>query len=199
MISTLIFDADGVLINAELFSETLARDYNVDKLKEKEFFSSHFQDCLIGKADLKESIAPYLASFGWRGTVDEFLEYWFKASHSLDEALIDYIQKLRRAGKLAALATNQEKYRTNYMLKHMGFEGVFDKVYSSAHLGLKKPAIEFFAKIAEDLEVPKHEILFWDDDQNNIDGAKKYGIHAEFYTNYNSFVAKMKTKYNLAV
>lgn len=199
MISTLIFDADGVLINAEQFSETLARDYDVDKAKEKEFFTTHFQECLVGKADLKESVAPYLLSFGWKGSVDEFLEYWFKAGHSLDEALVGYVQKLRESGKQVVLATNQEKYRTEYMLKHMGFKGAFDKIYSSAHLGLKKPAVEFFAKVVEDLNVPKDEVLFWDDDQRNIDGALEYGIHAEFYTTYESFIETMKTKYDLAV
>lgn len=197
MISTLIFDADGVLINGEQFSEVLARDYEVDKAKEKEFFTTHFQECLVGKADLKESVAPYLSSFGWKGTADEFLDYWFKSGHSLDETLIEYVQKLRKSGKRVVLATNQEKYRTDYMLKHMGFEGAFDKIYSSAHLGLKKPATDFFAKVVEDLNVPKNEVLFWDDDQRNIDGAKEYGIHAEFYADYDSFMATMRTKYNL--
>ncbi len=199
MITALILDADGVLINGESFSETLARDYDVDKAKEKEFFTTHFQECLVGKADLKESIAPYLSSFGWKGTVDEFLEYWFKAGHSLDEELIAYVQKLRKSGIGAVLATNQEKYRTEYMLEHMGLADAFDKIYSSAHLGLKKPAVEFFAKVIGDLGVHKDDVLFWDDDQRNIDGAKEYGIHAEFYTDYDSFIATMKTKYGLAV
>lgn len=199
MISTFIFDADGVLINGEQFSETLARDYKVDKAKEKEFFTTHFQECLVGKADLKESIAPYLSSFGWKGSVDEFLEYWFKAGHRLDEALIKDIQKLRNSGKRVVLATNQEKYRTEYMLQQMGFQGAFDKIYSSAHLGLKKPAIEFFAKVTEDLKVPKDEVLFWDDDQRNVDGALEYGIHAEFYTTYEAFIETMKIKYGVAI
>lgn len=85
------------------------------------------------------------------------------------------------------------------MLKHMGFEGAFDKIYSSAHLGLKKPAAEFFAKVVDDLDVDKKDVLFWDDDQRNIDGALEYGIHAEFYTTYESFVEIMKTKYGLTV
>ncbi len=199
MITALILDADGVLINGESFSETLARDYGVDHDKEKEFFTTMFQDCLVGKADLKESVAPYLVSFGWKGNVDEFLEYWFKAGHSLDEALMGYVQKLRNSGIHVVLATNQEKYRTQYMLEHMGFAGAFDKIYSSAHLGLKKPAVEFFAKVVDDMGTDKDNILFWDDDQRNIDGALEYGIHAEFYSDYESFLESMKSKYSLTI
>jgi len=197
MITTLIFDADGVLINGESFSETLARDYDVDHAKEKEFFTTKFQECLVGEADLKESVAPYLTSFGWKGSVDEFLDYWFKAGHSLDEPLMTYVKKLREAGLRVVLATNQEKYRTEYMLEHMGFADAFDKIYSSAHLGLKKPAVEFFAHVVDDLGTSKDEVLFWDDDQRNIDGATEYGIRAEFYSDYASFLAKMTDTYNL--
>jgi len=185
-------DADGVLVNGEQFSKVLARDFDVDPAKEQEFFTTIFQDCLIGKADLKEAITPYLASFGWKSTADEFLGYWFKAEHGLNDELISHLQKLRHQGIFLALATNQEKYRTQYMLDHMGFAEVFDKIYSSAHLGLKKPAIEFFAKVVDDLGAKKSEVLFWDDDQQNIDGAKSYGIHAEFYTDYDAFRPIMK-------
>jgi putative hydrolase of the HAD superfamily len=198
MITAIIFDADGVLINGEAFSETLARDYDVDHDKEKEFFTTKFQDCLVGAADLKESIAPYLTAFGWPGTADEFLDYWFTSSHKLDEELIGYVQKLRAAGTRAVLATNQEKYRTQYMLERMGFAETFDKAYSSAHLGLKKPAVEFFARVVEDMGAPKDEVLFWDDDQRNIDGATEYGIHAEFYTDYASFRTVMREKYGFS-
>ncbi len=197
MIKTLIMDADGVLLDGEGFAKILIRDYDVDRTKEKEFFTTKFQDCLVGKADLKQSIAPYLSSFGWKGTVDEFLDYWFKAEHSLNQELMQYIQDLRASGIQVILATNQEKYRTQYMLEHMGFNEAFDRVYSSAHLGLKKPAVEFFAKIADELDLEKDETLFWDDDQENIEGAKTYGIHAEFYADYPSFAVKMKTTYSL--
>lgn len=199
MITLLILDADGVLINGEKFADVLARDFQTDKAKEKEFFTTKFQDCLVGKADLKESIAPYLSSFGWKGSVDEFLEYWFKAEHSINEKLMRYVQRLRKSSVKVVLATNQEKYRTHYMLEHMNFDGMFDKIYSSAHLGLKKPAIEFFAYVVEDMNVNKNEVLFWDDDQRNIEGALEYGISAEFYNDYDSFMKVVSGKYGLPV
>lgn len=198
MITLLILDADGVLINGERFADVLARDFQTDKAKEKEFFTTKFQDCLVGKADLKESIGPYLVSFGWKGSTDEFLDYWFKAEHSINEGLMQYVQQLRKSGIKVVLATNQEKYRTQYMLEYMGFDGMFDKIYSSAHLGLKKPTIEFFDHVIKDIGAKKGDVLFWDDDQQNIDGAIEYGIHAEFYTDYASFQNVMSQKYGLA-
>ncbi len=197
MISTVILDADGVLIHGKTFSERLSRDYDVDKDKEREFFTTKFQDCLVGKADLKESIGPYLASFGWKGTVDELLEYWFAEEYILNKVLIEYVGRLRQAGIKVVLATNQEKYRTQYMLQHMGFDGVFDNIYSSARLGLKKPDIQFFSHLVEDMKAHKSEVLFWDDDQRNIDGALAYGIHAEFYSDYNVYIRIMSEKYGL--
>ena len=197
MITTLILDADGVLINGERFSDVRARDLQGDPEKEREFFTGIFQKCLVGEADLKESIAPYLNDFGWKGTADDFLDYWFKAEHSLNEELMEYVQSLRKSGITIALATNQEKYRTQYMLEHMGFSDAFDNVYSSAHLGHKKPAIEFFATVVEQLGKDKDQALFWDDDQQNIKGAKAYGIHAEYYEEYEGFRKIMKSKYDL--
>ena len=67
-----ILDADGVLINGERFSAVMARELNTNEEREKEFFMGPFQDCLVGKADLRESLLPYLKDFGWDGTVDEF-------------------------------------------------------------------------------------------------------------------------------
>jgi HAD superfamily hydrolase (TIGR01509 family) len=199
MITTLILDVDGVLIHGKTFSERLARDYDVDHDKERQFFTTTFQKCLVGEADLKESIAPYLASFGWAGTVDELLDYWFAEEYILNKELVAYVERLRASGIRVVLATNQEKYRTQYMLEHMGFDGMFDMVYSSAHLGLKKPAAAFFAHLVEDMNVDKDEVLFWDDDQRNIDGALEYGIHAEFYNDYDAFQKIMLEKYILAV
>lgn len=199
MISTIILDADGVLIHGNDFSKRLARDYDVDRDKEKEFFTTKFQECLVGEADLKESIAPYLASFGWKGTVDELLDYWFTEEYILNKELIENVKTLRGSGVRVVLATNQEKYRTQYMLDHMGFGHVFEKVYSSAHLGLKKPAVEFFARVVDDMNVNKNEVLFWDDDQRNIDGALEYGIHAEFYSDHGLFLKVMSEKYGLAL
>jgi len=121
MIKVVLFDVDGVIVNAEMWSKQLANDYGINPSIIDTFFKKEFQNCLIGKADLKVSISPYLKKWGWDKSVDDLLEYWFKSEHKIFEPLIIYIQNLRTKGIKCYLATNQEKYRTEYMLDQMKF------------------------------------------------------------------------------
>src|SRR3989339_101705 len=188
MIKVLIFDADGVLINGDIFSERFSKEYGIDIDKINPFFDGPFKDCLVGKADLKEVITPYLEEWGWKDGVDNFLEYWFSSEQSINQELIDCIQEYRKNGIKCVMATNQEKYRADYIFNKIGFVNSFDKMYVSAHLGHKKTNIEFFEKLVKDLgDIKKDEILFWDDDIENIKTAKGFGINAEVYTTFADF------------
>ncbi len=74
------------------------------------------------------------------------------------------------------------------MLDKMGFAKSFDKTYASAHLGSKKPDHDFFQKILNELDnVEKNEIFFFDDDEENVQSAKEFGINAEVYTSFEDF------------
>jgi|SRR3989344_433995 len=192
MIKVIIFDADGVLIpHKRRFSVTLAEKHGISIEKTLPFFSGPFQDCLVGGEDLKESIAPHLNDWGWDKGVDALLDYWFQLEHNVDNELVDYIQELRAEGIKCFLATNNEKYRFQYILDKMGFQNMFDASYASAHLGHKKPNQEFFSKIFNELKnVDKKEVLFVDDSKENIEGAENFGIHTIFYTSFQDFKQK---------
>ncbi|MBI2631086.1 HAD-IA family hydrolase [Candidatus Nomurabacteria bacterium] len=195
MIKVVIFDADEVLVHGKRrFSVTLAEKHDISLETTLPFFIGPFQECLIGDKDLKETVAPYLEKWGWDKGVDALLDYWFKLESEIDAELVQYIKELRGKGILCFLATNNEKYRFQYMMDKMGLVNVFDKTYASAHLGHKKPDQKFFSKIFQELvNVQKSEILFVDDSRENIQGAEDFGIHAEHYTN----IANLKNKISL--
>lgn len=192
MIKAILFDADGVLINGKMFSEYLETDYGISSGTTNDFFTNVLPECVLGKKDLKEVLPPYLKQWGWKQSVDDFINYWHTSEHNIDAELVAYIQNLRKKGILCALATNQTKYRFDYMLEQMGFKNFFDKLYASAHLGYQKPELKFYEKIFEDLGgVTKDEVLFWDDSPRKVAGAKEFGIYAEVYTSFEDFKKKM--------
>jgi len=96
MISTVLFDVDGVLVVGEPFSVTLAREYGITLEMTAAFFrDGPFQQCLVGKADLKAEIASHLPQWGWRGSVEEFVSVWFTTGQQVDAALLAAVQQLR--------------------------------------------------------------------------------------------------------
>ena len=120
-----------------------------------------------------------------------FLGFWFKSEHEVNDPLIDYVTSIKSNGVVVVVATNQEKYRTEYMLREMGFDGLFDAIYSSAHIGQKKPSLGFYEHILLDQEVLARDAIFWEDDQENIDGAVKCGIESYLYIGLDDFETKM--------
>ena len=95
--------------------------------------------------------------------------------------LIENIKELRKSKIKCVLATNQEKYRLEYMKKEMEFETIFDKIYSSNFIGFKKPDIEYYKYILDDLDENPNNITFYDDRRENVESAKLLGINAILY------------------
>ena len=54
-IKVIIFDADGMVIKAEMFSDKLSREYNISLGEILPFFENEFQLCMIVKQMLKKS------------------------------------------------------------------------------------------------------------------------------------------------
>lgn len=188
MIKAIIFDADGVLVHREkYFSELLEEEYGVPLNKSLEFFNGEFVDCLVGKKDLKKILPKYLKDWGWEKSLEELLTYWFERESKRDEELMDYIAKLHNKGIKIYIGTNNEKYRTEYLRDKMGLGQIAHKVYGSGHVGYAKPDHNFFKFILDDQGLKKTEVLFWDDDEENVQAAKEFGIKAEVYKEFEEF------------
>lgn len=187
MTKAIIFDTDGMVVITDMFSVKYCEEYKVPYENIFPFFKNEFQPCLIGKADLKEQIKPYLEKWGWKKSAEDFLEYWFKAEHNIDQRVVEVIEKLKKSGVKCYLATNQEKYRTEYLRNQMGFDKIFDRIFSSAEIGYKKPQPEFFDKIIAEIGLNRGDVQFWDDTEKNVQGAKDFGLDARHYKGFEEF------------
>ena len=190
MIKAMLFDADGMVINKpKRFSELLAEDYKVPNEKIIPFFQNEFQACLIGKIDLKDAVTPYLANWNWNGSVDDILKYWFEKENYVDKRITDLIANCRKQGIKCYLHSNQEKYRTKFMTDVMGFSKIFDDIFSSAHLGFKKPDPEFWKSVLNKISpTEKSEVLVFDDDEENFVSAKEFGFKSYLYKDFEGFI-----------
>jgi putative hydrolase of the HAD superfamily len=173
-----------MLVTGERFSTRFARDFNVPMEKIRLFFDNEFKDCILGKKDLVQEIKPYLSIWGYKGTVEEILDYWFAKDRIIDNNVVEAVKRLRQNGKICILATNQEKHAASFLRSEMGFENIFNFIVASSDIGFKKPQKEFFEALMKKLPgVKKEEVLFFDDRQENVESAKEFGFQAKLYKN----------------
>lgn len=191
-VKALLLDVDGVLVTPpEMFSAYLARERGLAPGAAAPFFRGPFLDCLVGAADLREALAPFLPEWGYPGDVDDFLAEWFRSEHAPNAALVERVRALRAEGWAVYLATNQERHRVRYLLEEMGLGEIADGELSSATVGARKPDPAYFARVAERLGREPRDLVFWDDAPANVEAARQAGWTAHRYTSVEGFAQVM--------
>lgn len=195
----ILFDADGVLtLPEELFSVVYTRSHGLDIKPFKRFFQNEWQDFVIGKRDLKDYIKSNPELWQWSGTPDSLLDYWFSSEDIKNDEMIECVKSIRSNGTPCYLATEQEKYRGEYMRNTM-FKDLFDGYFITAEVGYKKSQPDFFDHIVYKLR-SKHkiespsDILFFDDSQSKVDAAKSVDISAHLFTGVADFKKVLNTE-----
>ncbi len=183
----LLLDFDGVISKSKYFSEIYSEEFGVDINKILPFFNEKKDLTNTGKADLKELLSEVLDDWQWKGTVDELLEYWFNVDSKVDERVRRVAEDLRKRGVKVYLATNQEKYRTEFIWNNLNLKDWIDGRFVSYEMGCVKSDPLFFKTVLEMLDVPAEEIVFFDDSESKVDSARKLGIRGILYTDFEKF------------
>jgi putative hydrolase of the HAD superfamily len=187
MIKAILFDADGVVIAPHpYFSKRLQDEFGISSEKVLPFFKNEFKTCTIGKTDLKNEIAKYLPEWGWNKSLDEMLAIWFSGEKVVNEEILEIVDGLRLKGMKCYLASDNEKYRANYLVNEMGLEKHFDGMFFSCNLGCTKSEPQFYEKALAELKLQPDGVMYWDDDPKNIEVAKIKGMDARVYEGINS-------------
>lgn len=185
----ILFDADGMTLISKRFSEQIQKDYGITWAKMKPFFDGPFVDCKLGKADLKKELAKVVGDWGWNGTVDELVSYWFGIGSTPNPEIVAIVKELRSRGVKCFLATNQEKYRAEYLRNVVGLKDIFDDLLVSSDLGHMKDEVAYFEEVYKRIGavVPKESALFIDHEEKNLKAAKEFGFEVYQYQDVEGF------------
>lgn len=191
MIKVILFDCDGPIVKREMyFSQRLGMPFEVLK----EFFEGDFLLCETGKKDLKIELTKRLKKWGWKKSVEELMDFWFSNEAVADEKMLKSIAEVRQKGIKCFLATNNEKYRTEYLLNAVGLKKHLDGAFSSAYLGYLKPDLKYWESIYKNfLEIPKEQIVVYDDDEENVKSALEFGFRARFFTTFEDYEKHLRS------
>jgi putative hydrolase of the HAD superfamily len=94
-----------------------------------------------------------------------------------DPEVLAFVREVRAAGRPVGLATNATD-RLREDLATLGLADEVDVVVSSWEIKEHKPTKEFFTKACELIGVPPKQVLFIDDDDRAVRGARVAGLAA---------------------
>jgi putative hydrolase of the HAD superfamily len=106
---------------------------------------------------------------------------WQSHRGYVDTEALAFIREVRAAGRPVGLATNATDLLRGDLAK-LGLADEFDVVINSWELKIHKPAPEFFEQACEILGLEPHWVLFVDDDDRAIRGARAARMPAYRWT-----------------
>lgn len=192
MTRAVFFDVDGVLVHGmhanpshvRRWDTTMLADLGVEPTRfVAEFiFDIFVKQVVTGKMSVVEALDRRLPGLGYTGSTMTFLNYWLERDSVLNTELIDLVTRLRaRADIRLYIATNQEHVRASWLWSHLGLGQLFDDMFHSARVGVRKPDPAYFDFIARRIGPQSEPPLFFDDTPKVIDGARRAGWEAVLF------------------
>ena len=108
---------------------------------------------------------------------DQFLQAFIAWPLGLYAGVPDLLTNLRKRFTVGCLS-NTSALHWPRLMNEMGLEHHLDHRFASHLMGKIKPDAECFEHMLRDLNLSPHQVLFFDDNAINVEGAKKVGIHA---------------------
>ena len=182
-IRAVLFDADGVVQQQTLTLHSVLTDvlgaplHRVDEMYRDVWEAEG--PALTGHADFAVALSAVLEKWGLPGRLQDLIDA--SMSIHVDCAITGIVRRLRKAGVLCCLASNQMTYRARYMSEKLGYADIFDREFYSCDIGHKKPDPAYFTAILEELALPPDEVLFIDDVEANVAAARQLGIKASVF------------------
>ena len=181
----IIFDLGAVILNIN-YQNTIDEFTKLGVKNAANFYSKKVQTDLFDQIETgKISINEFLKALQKETkntNINQLEMAWNAMLLDLPEKRLRLIKKLKNNHNIYLLS-NTNAIHINSFKKKLGntkwleFSKLFDKMYLSYELGLKKPNVKIFEHILEDQKLKAEDVFFIDDSPQHIAGAKKLGIH----------------------
>jgi len=192
-IKALIFDFGGVLVRTDDWSARYAWEDRLGlsrgELNNIVFNSQPARNATIGigsETDVWNHVQKVLG-LNTAELVELQKDFWSK--DSLDERLVNFILESRPLFKTAILSNAWSNARTLFL--EFGLDKIFDEIFISAEVGIKKPDQAIFDLVVRQLAVKPAEVIFVDDFSENIEAAKTVGMQAILFQSTGQVVSEI--------
>ena len=197
-IELILFDLGGVLIDIDYqATENAFIELGVEDFQEQytQFQQNQLFDLFeTGQISAQHFINKLLPITRKGTSPNEVVHAWNAMIGSFPKEKIELLERLSKQIRIALLSNTNELHmvqvkRAWVNASSVSFEYLFEQVFLSHEIEQRKPDLETFSWVCEQLQVLPKKVLFIDDCPQHIDGASSAGLQTHFYQNPEAFYA----------
>jgi len=191
----ILFDSYGVVLfggypdTCRYLGKKFKRDWQ--ELYEV-IYKKYFNIAAERKISQQEAWQKSTRELGLDITVSEIkkIHYGFM---SVNQKVLSTVKKLQKQYKVALLTKNTRSQLADTTKRFSALKATFGKnLLNTWEYGLPKASLQTIRFVCQKYSVKPNEILYIDDQEANLEPAKKLGAKTIFYKNFNQFKGELR-------
>jgi glucose-1-phosphatase len=195
MIKAITFDLDGVyFINGKSnFIFSLIKLGVTEEEVKRVFLESDQMNKYYKTGKMSDNEFWRWAASEWNleKTPKELIELLI-SGYEVDKDVVETVKRVRKSGFKTLICTNNFPARINGLQGKFNFLDNFDEKVFSYNIGYLKPDVKIFEELVKVSGVKANEIVYADDNEDKLTGAKQIGMNAFVYEGFDKFKKKLK-------
>jgi HAD superfamily hydrolase (TIGR01509 family) len=181
-----VFDFGGVIIkwkNNNPIFDYVADRYGIPRAEMRRVFELALPRLETGDVSMRDFLEEALGKFGKRlrrgDSPDRLWTLPFERLVKFRAGMVELVGSLRRRGYLVYLFSNTSPPHVS-LVRRKGWDRLFDGFVSSCELRSMKPSATAFGRALSEIGADPSDVVFIDDKEENVKGAKDFGIRWAF-------------------
>ena len=193
----IIFDLGAVILNID-YQKTIDGFTKLGIKKAATLYSKKVQNNLFNEIETgkisRQKFLTELRKQTDNANIKLIEQAWNSMLLDLPEERLELIKKLKSNYEIYLLSNTNTIHIEAFKkklgnVKWLSFSNLFDKMYLSHDLGLRKPDVKIFKYILKEQKLKAEEVFFIDDSPQHISSAKKLGINCHHLLDNEDIIA----------
>lgn len=147
----------------------------------------------IGSISLDEYLETVVFYIPRKFSKEDFKTFMYSQSIELPD-MLSWLREWKKQTNLPVFALSNESRELNsYRINKFGLHDVFDGLFSSCYLGMRKPDPRIFQKAMEITQAKPSECIYFDDRPMLVNAAKKLGMNAILHQDFDTTKAILQS------
>ncbi|MFZ2189613.1 MAG: HAD-IA family hydrolase [Candidatus Magasanikiibacteriota bacterium] len=185
MIKLILSDLTGVVIigGHKKLCKLLADKYNLDSDKlYAVIYTEYFNKFATNQISEEKAYSEPIKIFGLKETVQELTDMYLH-THTINQPMVDLFKSLKNNYNLVLLTKNYKPY-LDWEIKEFGLKEIFSEFINTSEINLPKASRETLNYVLNKFKLKPEEILYIDDQEENLVDAREMGFKTIFYQDF---------------